>query len=29
MIANLLLVPHIGTQYNMDRLVGADMRHCV
>ena len=24
-----MLVPHIGTQYNMDRLVSADMRHCV
>ena len=28
-IGDLLLVPHIGAQYNMDRLVSADMRHCV
>ena len=24
-----MLVPHIGTQYNMDKIVSADMRHCV
>ena len=28
-IGKLLLVPHIGAQYNMDMLVSADMRHCV
>ena len=22
-------MPHIGAQYNMDRLVSANMRHCV
>ena len=28
-IGHLFPMPNVGTQYNTDRLVSADMRHCV